>query len=75
MPFERLFQLHTVGAVRVAQGVLPAMRTRGAGHLVFVSSILGRVVLPLISPCGAGKWALEALAETLAVEVGHSGVK
>lgn len=37
--FERLFQLNTVGALRVAQGVLPAMRARGAGHLVFVSSI------------------------------------
>src|SRR5580700_10276510 len=34
---ERLFQLNTFGALRVVQGVLPAMRTRGAGRLIFVS--------------------------------------
>jgi NADP-dependent 3-hydroxy acid dehydrogenase YdfG len=72
---ERLFQLNTLGALRVVQGVLPAMRERGAGHLVFVSSIQGRLVLPMIGPYGASKWALEALAETLALETGHFGVK
>jgi NAD(P)-dependent dehydrogenase (short-subunit alcohol dehydrogenase family) len=72
---ERLFQLNTLGALRVVQGVLPAMRERGAGHLVFVSSIQGRLVLPMIGPYGASKWALEALAETLALEAGHFGVK
>ena len=72
---ERLFQLNTLGALRVAQGVLPAMRERGAGRLVFVSSIQGRMVLPMIGPYGASKWALEALAETLAIETGHFGIK
>jgi NAD(P)-dependent dehydrogenase (short-subunit alcohol dehydrogenase family) len=72
---ERLFQLNTLGALRVAQGVLPAMRARGAGRLVFVSSIQGRLVLPMIGPYGASKWALEALAETLAIETRHFGVK
>ncbi|MFD1273145.1 SDR family NAD(P)-dependent oxidoreductase [Streptomyces kaempferi] len=72
---ERLFQLNTLGALRVAQAVLPAMRERGTGHLVFVSSIQGRLVLPMIGPYGATKWALEALAETLAIETGHFGIK
>ncbi|MET9225525.1 SDR family oxidoreductase [Lentzea sp. NPDC003310] len=72
---DRLFQLNALGALRVAQAVLPAMRTRGDGRLVFVSSVQGRMVLPIIGPYGASKWALEALAETLAVEAGHFGVK
>jgi NAD(P)-dependent dehydrogenase (short-subunit alcohol dehydrogenase family) len=72
---ERLFQLNTFGALRVAQGVLPAMRKRGAGHLVFISSIQGRLVLPMIGPYAASKWALEAIAETLAIETGHFGIK
>lgn len=55
--------------------MLPAMRERGAGRLVFVSSIQGRLVLPMIGPYGASKWALEALAETLAIEVRHFGIK
>ncbi|GAA0372788.1 oxidoreductase [Microbispora corallina] len=72
---ERLFQLNALGALRVAQGVLPAMRERGAGRLVFISSIQGRLVLPMIGPYGASKWALEALAETLAIETRHFGIK
>jgi NAD(P)-dependent dehydrogenase (short-subunit alcohol dehydrogenase family) len=72
---EQLFQLNTFGALRVAQSVLPAMRDRGAGRLVFVSSIQGRLVLPMIGPYAASKWALEALAETLAIETGHFGIK
>lgn len=72
---DHIFQLNTLGALRVAQAVLPAMRERGAGHLVFISSIQGRLVLPIIGPYGASKWALEALAETLAIETSHFGVK
>lgn len=72
---DRLFQLNTLGALRVAQGVLPAMRERGSGRLVFVSSIQGRLALPIIGPYAASKWALEAIAETLAIETGHFGVK
>ncbi|WOX13466.1 SDR family NAD(P)-dependent oxidoreductase [Streptomyces sp. N50] len=72
---ERLFQVNTLGAPRVAQAVLPAMRARGAGRLVFVSGVQGRVALPMIGPYGAGEWALEALAETLAIETGHFGVR
>ncbi len=72
---ENLFQLNTIGALRVAQGVLPAMRERRAGRLVFVSSVQGRLVLPIIGPYGASKWALEAIAETLAIEAGHFGVR
>jgi NAD(P)-dependent dehydrogenase (short-subunit alcohol dehydrogenase family) len=72
---EALFQLNTFGPLRVVQGLLPAMRERGAGRLLFISSIQGRLVLPIIGPYGASKWALEAIAETLAIEAGHFGVK
>ncbi|MCR6484935.1 SDR family oxidoreductase [Amycolatopsis sp. OK19-0408] len=71
---EELFRLNTFGALRVAQAVLPAMRERGAGRLVFVSSVQGRIALPIITPYSASKWALEAFAEGLAIEAGHFGV-
>ncbi len=73
--FERVYQLNTLGALRIAQAVIPAMRRRGSGRLVFVSSIQGRLVLPIIGPYAASKWALEAIAETLAIETGHFGIK
>ncbi|MFE0629446.1 SDR family NAD(P)-dependent oxidoreductase [Streptomyces sp. NPDC058864] len=69
-----LFQLNTFGALRVAQGVLPQMRRRGTGQLIFMSSIQGRLVIPLIGAYGATKHALEALAEALAIEAGRFGV-
>jgi NAD(P)-dependent dehydrogenase (short-subunit alcohol dehydrogenase family) len=71
---KQLIELNTLGALRVAQAVLPGMRAQGSGQLIFVSSIQGRLVLPLIGAYAVSKWALEALAETLAVEVGHFGI-
>jgi NAD(P)-dependent dehydrogenase (short-subunit alcohol dehydrogenase family) len=71
---EQLFNVNTFGALRVAQAVLPGMRRRRFGKLIFVSSIQGRVAIPLIGPYAASKWALEAIAETLAIEVRHFGV-
>ena len=72
---SRLFELNTVGALRVAQALLPGMRARGRGRLLFVSSITGRIVVPLGGAYAASKWALEALAEAIAIEAGHFGVK
>jgi NAD(P)-dependent dehydrogenase (short-subunit alcohol dehydrogenase family) len=71
----RLFDLNTVGAIRVAQAALPQMRARGNGKLLFMSSVVGRVVLPLGSAYSATKWAVEALVEALAIEVAPLGVQ
>lgn len=71
---QRLFELNTFGALRVAQAVMPAMRERGSGKLIFMSSIQGRIAIPLIGPYAASKWALEAIAETLAIEAAPFGI-
>jgi NAD(P)-dependent dehydrogenase (short-subunit alcohol dehydrogenase family) len=67
--FAQLLDLNTLGALRVAQAVLPGMRTRGRGRLLFMSSVAGRVVLPPGAAYAATKWALEALVESLAIDV------
>lgn len=72
---QRLLNLNTVGAIRVAQAVLPQMRSRGYGKLLFMSSVVGRVVLPPGAAYAATKWALEALVESLAIEVAPHGVQ
>jgi NAD(P)-dependent dehydrogenase (short-subunit alcohol dehydrogenase family) len=72
---DHLFQLNTLGTLRVTQAVLPGLRERGGGRILFLSSILGRLTIPLSGAYAASKWALEAIAETLAVEAGHFGVK
>ena len=72
---QRLFDLNTVGAIRVAQAVLPQMRARGDGKLLFMSSVVGRVVLSPGAAYASTKWALEALVEALAIEVAPLGVQ
>jgi NADP-dependent 3-hydroxy acid dehydrogenase YdfG len=71
---QRIIEVNTLGSLRVVQAVLPGMRARASGQIVFISSIQGRLVLPLIGTYAVSKWALEALAETLAVEAGHFGI-
>jgi NAD(P)-dependent dehydrogenase (short-subunit alcohol dehydrogenase family) len=71
---ERLYAQNTVGAIRVTQAVLPQMRQRHQGRLLFVSSVGGRTVRPGNAAYAATKWALEAFAETLAMEVARFGI-
>jgi NAD(P)-dependent dehydrogenase (short-subunit alcohol dehydrogenase family) len=71
----RLFDRNTLGALRVAQAVMPGMRAQGSGRLLFMSSVVGRLVLPPNAAYAATKWALEALVEALAVETAPLGLQ
>jgi NADP-dependent 3-hydroxy acid dehydrogenase YdfG len=71
---ERLYRQNTAGAIRVTQALLPQMRERKQGRLVFVSSVGGRTVLPGNAAYAATKWALEAFAEALAIELAGFGI-
>ena len=73
--FARLLDINTIGALRVAQAVLPGMRARGRGRLLFMSSIAGRIAPPRQAAYAATKWALEALVEALAIEAGPLGIQ
>ncbi len=72
---QRLFEVNFFGPYRIARAVLPAMRKRGSGLLIFVSSATGRVVIPFVAPYSATKFALEALAEEYAFELAPFGVE
>lgn len=71
----RIFDRNTLGGLRVAQAVLPGMRARGRGRLLFMSSVVGRVVLPPNAAYASTKWALEALVEALAIETAPLGLE
>ena len=60
---------------RVVQQLIPAWRARGAGVIVNVSSVQGRVSTPLEGAYAASKYALEALSETLHYELAHFGIR
>ena len=69
------FDTNVYGPLRCINAVLPAMRRRGSGVIVNVSSGAGRMATPLNGVYAASKFALEALSESLHYEAGHFGVR
>ncbi len=72
---QRQMDTNFLGQLRVAQAVLPAMRERGAGKILNVSSLSGRVVAPLLGLYCASKFAVEAMSEALRYEVARFGIQ
>jgi NAD(P)-dependent dehydrogenase (short-subunit alcohol dehydrogenase family) len=72
---RELFDANYLGMVRVLRAALPLLRKQGSGHILCVSSGLGITALPLIGFYCATKWAVEAMHEALAQEVGPFGVR
>ena len=73
--FERQFATNVTGPFRVSRAFLPGMRAQGSGLVVFVSSVVGRFVLPFAGVYTASKWALEGLAESFSYELRPFGVE
>ncbi|MBE7212387.1 MAG: oxidoreductase [Gluconacetobacter diazotrophicus] len=72
---RRQFDVNVFGAVAMIKAVLPAMRTRRAGHIVNVTSMGGFITMPGIAYYCGSKFALEGISEVLAKEVAGFGVK
>ncbi len=68
------FEVNLFGLARLTQLVLPHMRERGAGKIVNVSSVGGRVYTPLGSWYHATKHALEGWSDCLRWEVKRFGI-
>lgn len=68
------FEVNVVGQVAVTQAVLPRLRA-SRGRVVFVSSLNGRVSIPMSAAYNASKFAIEALADALRVELRPWGVR
>src|SRR3954447_6963075 len=67
LPVERLreqLEIILIGQMAVTQAFLPALRS-ARGRIVMVSSIGGRVALPLVSAYNASKFRLEGLSDSL----------
>ena len=77
LPLERLraqFETNVFGLIRMCQLVLPGMRRQGAGRIVNVSSMGGRLTFPGGGAYHGTKHAVEALSDALRFEVRGFGV-
>ena len=76
VPIDQLrhqLEVNVIGQVAVTQALLPLLRS-ARGRIVNVSSIGGRIALPLAGPYAASKFALEAVTDSLRRELRHLGV-
>jgi NAD(P)-dependent dehydrogenase (short-subunit alcohol dehydrogenase family) len=71
--FRRQLEVNVTGQLAVTQACLPLLRPR-RGRIVFMGSISGLVTLPMLGPYCASKYALEALADALRLELQPWGV-
>ncbi|MFL6411389.1 MAG: SDR family NAD(P)-dependent oxidoreductase [Nitrososphaeraceae archaeon] len=69
------FETNFFGAVRVMQAVIPIMREQRSGRIVNITSMGGRVAIPLDSIYHGTKFALEWLSESIQYEVEPFGIK
>ncbi len=72
---EALFALNVLAAAAAIRAVVPSMRTQGAGMVINISSIAGRIVVPRIGYYSATKFALTAIGDALRMEEAHRGIK
>jgi len=63
------------GATAVTRAFLPQLRRQGAGHIVMISSISGRMGFPGIGSYVASKFAIEGWAESLRLEMKPLGIQ
>ena len=63
------FEANVFGWHDLTRRLIPAMRAQKAGRIVFCSSILGMMAAPYRGAYCASKFAIEALADTLRVEL------
>lgn len=67
-------EANTIGTQELTNRLIPAMRAQGGGRIIYNSSVLGFIALPFRGAYNASKYALEALADTLRLELYGSGI-
>jgi short-subunit dehydrogenase len=71
---ELMMRTNYLGAVYATKAALPAMRARGRGWIVNVSSVAGKLGQPDEAAYSASKFAVAGLSEALALELAPLGI-
>lgn len=66
--YDRVVSTNVLGSANVARAVLPEMRRRNAGTMVFIGSLIGEIATPYMSAYAISKWAVRSLARHLQIE-------
>jgi short-subunit dehydrogenase len=71
---RKLLDVNYLGTYHAARAALPIFRRQGAGHLIVVSSIVGKRGVPYMGAYSATKFAQVGLAESLRAELTGSNI-
>ena len=72
---RREFEVNVVGPLLMTQGIVKQMIKRGTGRVVWVSSREGINVNPFAGIYSGSKHAIEAIAQTMAIELQEFGIE
>lgn len=67
-------EVNVIGTHELTRRIIPAMRLAGGGRIVMCSSVLGLTAGPYRGAYCASKFALEALSDSLRLELRDSGI-
>jgi short-subunit dehydrogenase len=73
--FKEQFETNFFGLIRVIKVVLPIMRKQNSGIIVNLSSIVGKMAIPLNSAYVSSKFAVEGFSESIRYELEDFGIK
>jgi NAD(P)-dependent dehydrogenase (short-subunit alcohol dehydrogenase family) len=73
--WDEVLDVNLKGAFLAAKAAIPAMRRRGGGAIVLVSSVQATATQRGVAAYAASKGALSALARALAVDHAHDGIR
>ena len=69
------FEVNVFGAMQLCREVIPTMRAQHSGRIVNVSSLAGKVSVPLMGAYCASKFALEGFSDALRAELKPAGIR
>ncbi|MBB5173006.1 SDR family NAD(P)-dependent oxidoreductase [Texcoconibacillus texcoconensis] len=72
---RNLFDVNVFGLIACTKAVLPSMLHKRCGQVIFVASLASKVSTPKASAYSASKHAVRAIADSLRLELAHTGVK
>lgn len=73
--WERTLAVNITGQFLCARQAVPLLKQAGGGSIINMSSVVGRLGMPLRAPYVASKWAVVGFTKTLAMELGPHGIR
>jgi NAD(P)-dependent dehydrogenase (short-subunit alcohol dehydrogenase family) len=72
--FRKMLEVNCIADIAVYQAAMPALR-KSKGTMVMISSVSGKIGLPLVGGYTTSKFALEGAADVMRREAAEQGVK